>query len=75
MLRNLKRLNLHGESKGEVMNPVFIFLVSLGAVLLWFLLSFAFRPIGKLFYRLWKDAVDEINKNDETKDKKEREEQ
>lgn len=57
------------------MNPVFIFLVLLGAILLWFLLSFAFRPIGKLFYWLWKDAVDEINKTDETKDKKEREEQ
>lgn len=42
------------------MNPVFILLVILSAVLLWFLLSFAFKPIGKMFYRLWKDAVDSM---------------
>ena len=46
------------------MNPVFIVIVIMVAVLMWFLLSFAFRPIGKLFYRLWKDAIDEINKED-----------
>lgn len=53
------------------MNPVFIILVILGAVVLWFLLSFAFRPIGRFIYRIWKDAVDEINKNDESEEKKE----
>lgn len=42
------------------MNPVFIFLVILLAIFLWFLMSFAFKPIGKLFYRIWKDAMDEI---------------
>lgn len=52
------------------MNPVFIFLVILAAVAVWFLLSFAFRPIGMFFYRIWKDAVDEINKNDESEEKK-----
>ena len=52
------------------MNPAFIILVFLGAVVLWFLLSFAFRPIGKFIYRIWKDAVDEINKNDESEEKK-----
>lgn len=52
------------------MNLVFIFLVILVAVAAWFLLSFAFRPIGRFFYRIWKDAVDEINKNDESEEKK-----
>lgn len=51
------------------MNPVFVLLVILGATLLWFLLSFAFRPIGRFFYRIWKNAVDEINKNDESEEK------
>lgn len=51
------------------MNPVFVFLVIAATVALWFLLSFAFRPIGRFFYRIWKDAVDEINKNDESEEK------
>lgn len=51
------------------MNPAFVFLVILAAVAVWFLLSFAFRPIGRFFYRIWKDAVDEINKNDENEEK------
>lgn len=54
------------------MNPAFVILVILGAVLLWFLLSFVFFPLGKVVYRLWKDAIDEINREDEKeKEKKE----
>lgn len=56
--------------KGGNMNPVFVFLVILVAVAIWFLLSFAFRPIGRFFYRIWKDAVDEINRNEESEEKK-----
>lgn len=52
------------------MNPVFVLLVILVAIAAWFLLSFAFRPIGRFFYRIWKDAVDEINKKDESEEKK-----
>lgn len=51
------------------MNPVLIALVVLGAVLLWFLLSFTFKPIGALFTALWKDAIDEIK--EENKEEKE----
>lgn len=47
------------------MNPVFMLLVILIAILLWFLMSFAFKPLGKLFYRLWKDAVDEMKDNED----------
>lgn len=53
------------------MNPVFIILVILGLVLLWFLLSFAFIPLGKLIYRIGKDAMDEMNK-EELKEEKEK---
>jgi len=42
------------------MNPIFIFLVVVATVILWFLLSFVFFPLGKLVYRIWKDAMDNI---------------
>ena len=35
-------------------------LIIFAAVILWFLLSFLFKPIGKFFYRLYKEAMDEI---------------
>ena len=49
------------------MNPVFVVLVILGTILLWFLLSFAFIPFGRLIYRIWKDAIDEMNKREKRK--------
>lgn len=49
------------------MNPVFMFLVILGAVALWFLLSFVFYPLGKFLWRLWKDAKEEMNREDNEK--------
>lgn len=52
------------------MNPVLIILVILAAVILWFLLSFAFFPFGKLIHRIWKDAVDEINREENQEEDK-----
>lgn len=49
------------------MNPALIFLVLIAAVVIWFLLSFVFYPLGQLIYRIYKDAVDEINRKDEDK--------
>lgn len=46
------------------MNPTLIILVLIAAVVLWFLLSFAFVPIGKIIHRIGKDAMDEMNKDD-----------
>lgn len=46
------------------MNPIFVFLVVIGVVILWFLLAFAFRPLGKIVRKIWMDAVNEINKED-----------
>ena len=51
--------------------PVFYILVFIVAILLWFLLSFMFKPMGKLGHRIWKDAVDAMNEDDENKNKKE----
>lgn len=51
------------------MNPAFIILVVLGTTLLWFLLSFVFIPLGKLVYRVVKDAIDVMNKEDNEKEK------
>lgn len=51
------------------MNPAFIILVILGSILLWFLLSFAFIPLGKLVYRVVKDAIDVMNKEDKKEEK------
>lgn len=44
------------------MNIVFWIIVVAVLVLVWFLLSFAFGSIGTLFYRLFSDAKEEINK-------------
>ena len=53
------------------MNPVFIFLVLVGAVVLWFLLSALFYPFGR--HRIWKDAADEINREENKEKDKENE--
>jgi uncharacterized RDD family membrane protein YckC len=57
--------------KGEIKMPVFYILVILAAILLWFLLAFMFKPMGKLGHRIWQDAVDAINEDDENENKKE----
>lgn len=46
------------------MNPALLIIVLITLVVLWFLLSFLFRPMGKFTYRIYKDAVDEINKTE-----------
>lgn len=53
------------------MNPVFVILVLLGAIIVWFLLSFVFFPLGRLIYRIGKDAIDEMNKDDKKEKEKE----
>ena len=44
--------------------PVFWFLVILGVILLWFLLAFAYKGIGRFFKSIFKDSVDAIIKDD-----------
>ena len=43
------------------MTFVFWLLVVLSLIFLWFILAFAFKSIGKIFFNLWKKADEEIN--------------
>lgn len=52
------------------MNPAFIILVILGAIALWFLLSFLFVPLGKLISKIWNDAIHETKNEDIKKEEK-----
>ena len=47
------------------MNPIFILLVILLAILIWFLLSFMFKPIGRLFYRLWQNVIEGMSNSED----------
>lgn len=51
------------------MNFVFWLLVVIALIFLWFLSACFFRSIGIFFFRIWKEAVDELNKEDEEKEK------
>jgi hypothetical protein len=42
------------------MNIVFYLLLFAAVVMLWFILAFMFKPIGKFFSRLWEDAKREM---------------
>ncbi len=58
----------HKKKRGVVnMNPVFIFLVLLAAFIVWWLLAFIFYPLGRFIYRIGKDAMNEINREDNKK--------
>ena len=47
------------------MNVVFWLLVVIALVLLWFVLAFTFKPIGSFFTRLWNDALDAMEDDEE----------
>lgn len=46
--------------------PLFWVLVVLGAGLLWFLLSFLYKPIGRSVKETWEDVRDAMSEEDET---------
>ena len=48
--------------------PVFVFLVFLGGLLLWLLLSFVFIPLGKLVTRLLNDAEEAMSYESDLKE-------
>ena len=57
------------------MNPVFIILVFLLGGILWLLLSLLYRPIGKVFNKLFGDAKEAMFEDKESnKEEKENEE-
>jgi hypothetical protein len=53
----------------DCLNWFFYFLIALAAVVLWFLCSFVFKPLGKFCYRIYKDARDEIVDGDNSTEK------
>lgn len=56
------------------MNPLLIILILLGGALLWLLLSFLFRPIGKIGAKLIDDAKSAMSDENEENKEKENEE-
>lgn len=52
------------------MNIVFYLFIIVIMVFLWFVLAFLFKPLGRLFYRLWDDAKKEMNCEDNKNEKK-----
>lgn len=55
------------------MNLVFWILVALGAVILWFIISFLFIPFGRMMLRKWNKTMEILNKEDQEKEKVENE--
>lgn len=54
------------------MNPILILWALIGAFIIWLLASFLYRPIGRLFARLFNDAKREMfETNDEKENKNE----
>ena len=51
------------------MNPAFVILLIIICIAVWFLASALYKPIGRLFYRIGKDAADVLNETDEEKEK------
>ena len=47
------------------MNPIMILIVIIGAIVLWFLGSFLWRPIGRFFTKRYKNAIGKINEDEE----------
>ena len=50
------------------MNPFLLVLILIASVLLWFILSFLFQPLGKYFYGLYEDAINKIKKEEGDKE-------
>lgn len=50
------------------MNPALGLIVIVVCIAIWFLAAFLFKPIGKLVYRIGKDAIDEMKEENEEKE-------
>lgn len=53
------------------MNPVFWVLIFLMAAAVWFLMAFIFYPLGRFLWRIGKDTMDELNREDKENNDKE----
>ena len=50
------------------MNPAFIIIILIRAIALWFFLSGAFKPVGRILHNLWNNAKGAMNENSEEKE-------
>ena len=53
------------------MNLVFWFLIILGLIISWFLISFVFIPLGSVFVKKWNSTIALINKETNNEEEKE----
>lgn len=53
------------------MNPVLWILILLAAVLLWFIISFIFVPLGRLVLKKWDNVMGILNDEEEKENKHE----
>ena len=54
-----------------MMNPALLVLIAIGVILIYLLASFLYRPIGKFFYRIFKDVKDAIKDEEEENEENE----
>lgn len=46
---------------------VFYFLIIIGLIILWFLLTFAFKPIGKFLFKVFSDTKNTLIEKEDDK--------
>ena len=61
---------LSGFGRMRNMNPVLWILVLLAAVLLWFIISFIFVPLGRFVLRKWDNVMGILNNDEQKEDEK-----
>ena len=61
-----ERINIRG---GDDVNPILIFGAVLVTVILWFLLTFLFQPLGKFLLRIIDDTIEAMEDDEKHKEK------
>lgn len=52
------------------MNPVFWLLVIITVIILWFIISFVFIPLGRVLLKKWDKTLEILNKEDKNEKEK-----
>ena len=55
------------------MNPVFWFLVIVGLIILWFMISYVFPSVGETVLEQWEETMEILNDTEEYEEEKENE--
>lgn len=54
-----------------LMNPALLIIIVIAIIVVWFLISGLFKPVGKFVHKIGKDTMDIINDADNKKEKEE----